>query len=109
MITSSNSLYRGAVMPNQVHGVLLSRHVRVPSCPGVPNRTYDCEYSQPFRHIQYNLIAIRRPIATLQCSCAGASPGACSDVASRMDTRRRFGPPHQQEAQQGIALLADVS
>jgi hypothetical protein len=25
----------------------------------------DCEYAQPFRHIQYNLIASRRPMATL--------------------------------------------
>jgi hypothetical protein len=29
--------------------------------------------------------------------------------AVRMDTRRRLGRLHQQEAQQGIALLADVS
>src|SRR5215510_3884080 len=37
----------------------------VPSCPAYEPRLPDCEYSQPFRHIQYNWIAIRRPIATL--------------------------------------------
>ena len=28
-------------------------------------RTNDCEYPQPFRHIQYNRTASLRPIATL--------------------------------------------
>jgi hypothetical protein len=37
----------------------------VPSCPAYEPHLTDCEYSQPLRHIQYNLIAIRRPIATL--------------------------------------------
>ena len=37
----------------------------IPSCPAYEPHLTDCEYSQPFRHIQYNLIAIRRPIATL--------------------------------------------
>ena len=37
----------------------------VPSCPTYEPHLPDCEYSQPFRHIQYNLIANRRPIATL--------------------------------------------
>ena len=37
----------------------------VPSCPAYePNSNFG-EYSHPFRHIQYNRIASRRPIATL--------------------------------------------
>jgi hypothetical protein len=30
----------------------------VPSCPAYEPHLTDCEYSQPFRHIQNNLIAI---------------------------------------------------
>jgi hypothetical protein len=37
----------------------------VPSCPAYGPNSNDCEYSHPFRHIQYNRIAILRPIATL--------------------------------------------
>jgi hypothetical protein len=37
----------------------------VPSCPAYEPHLPDCEYAQPFRHIQYNLIASRRPMATL--------------------------------------------
>ena len=37
----------------------------VPSCPAYEPNSNDGEYSQPFRHIQYNRIANRRPIATL--------------------------------------------
>jgi hypothetical protein len=37
----------------------------VPSCPTYEPNSNDGEYSQPFRHIQYNRTAKRRPIATL--------------------------------------------
>jgi len=37
----------------------------VPSCPAYEPNSKDCEYSQPFRHIQYNRIASLRPMATL--------------------------------------------
>ncbi len=37
----------------------------VPSCPAYEPNSNDCEYSQPFRHIQYNRTASLRPIATL--------------------------------------------
>ena len=37
----------------------------VPSCPTYEPNSNDCEYSHPFRHIQYNRIASLRPIATL--------------------------------------------
>src|SRR6266849_8831516 len=37
----------------------------VPSCPAYELNSKDCEYSQPFRHIQYKRTASRRPIATL--------------------------------------------
>jgi len=37
----------------------------VPGCPTYEPNSNDGEYSQPFRHIQYNRIAILRPIATL--------------------------------------------
>jgi hypothetical protein len=37
----------------------------VPSCPAYGPNSNDCEYSQPFRHIQYKRTANRRPIATL--------------------------------------------
>ena len=35
------------------------------SCPACEPNSNDGEYSHPFRHIQYNRIPIRRPIATL--------------------------------------------
>jgi len=73
--------FAGSGMPNQVDGVLLH------TMSGTELSTYephsnDGEYSQPFRHIQYRRTARRRPIATWQCSCADASPGAGTDVAS---------------------------
>ena len=37
----------------------------VPSCPAYGPNSNDDEYSHPFRHIQYNRVASRRPIATL--------------------------------------------
>ncbi len=37
----------------------------VASCPAYEPNSNDCEYSHPFRHIQYNRIASLRPIATL--------------------------------------------
>ena len=37
----------------------------VPSCPAYEPNSKDCEYSQPFRHIQYNRTPSLRPIATL--------------------------------------------
>ena len=37
----------------------------VPSCPAYEPNSSDCEYSQPFRHIQYKRTASLRPIATL--------------------------------------------
>ena len=37
----------------------------IPSCPAYEPNSNDGEYSQPFRHIQYNRIASLRPIATL--------------------------------------------
>jgi len=37
----------------------------IPSCPAYEPNSNDCEYSQPFRHIQYNRIASLRPSATL--------------------------------------------
>jgi hypothetical protein len=38
---------------------------RLPSCPAYEPNSKDAEYSQPFRHIQYNRTASLRPIATL--------------------------------------------
>jgi hypothetical protein len=37
----------------------------VPSCPAYEPNSNDCEYSHPFRHIQYNRTASLRPMATL--------------------------------------------
>src|SRR6266852_6454020 len=37
----------------------------VPSSPAYEPNSTDCEYSHPFRDIQYNLIANLRPIPTL--------------------------------------------
>jgi hypothetical protein len=51
-------------MPNQVDDVLLHAMDGSELSRVEPHLT-DCEYSQPVRHIQYNLIASLRPIATL--------------------------------------------
>ena len=51
-------------MPNQVDDVLLHA-MDGTELSRVRTTLNGLEYSQPFRHIQYNLIAIRRPIATL--------------------------------------------
>src|SRR5271156_4369449 len=37
----------------------------IPSCPAYEPNSKDCEYSQPFRHIQYKRTPSFRPIATL--------------------------------------------
>ena len=37
----------------------------VPSCPTYEPNSKDCEYSQPFRHIQYKRTPSFRPMATL--------------------------------------------
>jgi hypothetical protein len=56
----------------------------VTSCPACEPNSTDCEYSQPFRHIQYNRTANLRPMATLailfsrriaRCGIDAASPG----------------------------------
>jgi hypothetical protein len=64
MITSSNSPFQGAGCPIMWTAFYFTP-CPVPSCPAYEPHLTDCEYSQPFRHIQYNSIAIRRPIATL--------------------------------------------
>jgi hypothetical protein len=67
-------------MPNQMDGVYFTPPV--PSCPAYEPNSIDGEYAQPFRHIQYRRTPNLCPIATLQCSCADASPDECIDVAS---------------------------
>ena len=51
-------------MPNQVDDALLHAMYESELSAYEPNSN-DGEYSQPFRHIQYNRIASLRPIATL--------------------------------------------
>jgi hypothetical protein len=70
-------------MLNQVDGVLL-HPCPVPSCPAYEPDSNDGEYSQPFRHIQYNRIASLRPIATLAMLL-------CRRIARCMYRRRQLG------------------
>jgi len=64
MITCSNSLLEGAGCPIKSTALYFTS-CPVPSCPAYEPNSNDCEYLQPFRHIQYNRTANRRPIATL--------------------------------------------
>src|SRR6267378_249347 len=96
-------------MPNQVHGVLL-------------HAMYDSELSHVRTALNGLRILAAIPPHPIQLNCHPAPQGYLGNalvpahrqalVATspvRMDTRRRLGRLHQQEAQQGIALLADVS
>jgi hypothetical protein len=56
----------------------------VPSCPAYEPNSNEGEYSQPFRHIQYNRIPILRPIATLAMLL-------CRRIARWMYRRRQCG------------------
>src|SRR6202034_615986 len=56
----------------------------VPSCPAYEPNSKDCEYSHPFRHIQYNRIASLRPIATLAMLL-------CRRIARWLYRRRQSG------------------
>jgi hypothetical protein len=64
MIISSNSPFEGAGCPIMWTAFYFTP-CPVPSCPAYEPNSNDGEYSQPFRHIQYNRIANLRPIATL--------------------------------------------
>jgi hypothetical protein len=87
-----------------------SRHFRFRAVPAYEPNSNDGEYSQPFRHIQYNRTASRRPIATLAMLFASTRRQVnVPTFPVRMNARRCLGCLHQQEAQQGIALLAHVS
>jgi len=81
----------------------------VPSFPAYEPNSNDCEYLIAIPHIQYKRTPSFRPSLPWQCSCADASPGACTDVATPdLASCCRLGGLHQQEAQQGVACLADV-
>jgi len=96
-------------MPNQVDGVLMH------TMSGTELSTYephsnDGEYSQPFRHIQYRRTAStpsHRHLGNALVPTHRQVQVPTSPV--RLDTRCCLGCLHQQEAQQGTALLADVS
>src|SRR6266403_5935879 len=108
MITSSNSLSRGSGIPNQVDDALLHAmsdtelsRVRtelyglrilpaIPPHPVQPNRQ-----PAPHRYLGNALVPTHRQV-NVPTSPVG------------MDTHRRLGRLHQQEAQQSVALLADV-
>src|SRR5215469_16250604 len=64
--------------------VCYSPPCRFSSCPAYEPNSNEGEYSQPFRHIQYNRIAILRPIATLAMLL-------CRRIARRMYRRRQCG------------------
>ena len=96
-------------MPNQVHGVLL-------------RAMYDSELSRVRTALNGLRILAAISPHPIQRNRHPAPQGYLGNalvpahrqalVATspvRMDTRRRLGRLHQQEAQQGIALLADVS
>ena len=97
-------------MPIQVDDVSTSRHVRFRAVPranrtrptaNIPNRSATSSTTEP---------RVFGPWPPWQCFFAGASPGACTDVASPDRTRAAAcAASHQQEAQQRVALLADVS
>ena len=63
MITSSNSLCRERDAQSLTQCSYFTPCL-IPSCPAYEPNSNDGEYSQPFRHIQYNRIASLRPIAT---------------------------------------------
>ena len=81
----------------------------VPSCPTYEPNSNDGEYSQPFRHIQYT----SEPPASAPSLPGNALVSAHRQVhvptsPLRIASCCRLGGRHQQETQQGIALLADV-
>src|SRR5882724_7499417 len=83
MITSSNSLLEGAGCPIKCTAFYFTP-CPVPSCPAYGPNSNDCEYPQPFRHIQYNRTASLRPIATLAILL-------CRRIARCMYRRRQSG------------------
>src|SRR6266852_7402599 len=76
----------------------------VPSCPAYEPNSNDCEYSLPFRHIQYKRTARRRPIATLAMLLWPTHRQVhVATSPLRIASCCRLGGLHQQEAQQGVA------
>ena len=108
MITNSNSLFRERDAHSSARRST-SRHVRYRAVPRT-NRTL--KTANTHNHSATSSTTeppVGAPSLPWQCSCVDASPGACTDVASPDVSRRCLGRLHQQEAQQGIALLADVT
>jgi hypothetical protein len=64
MISNSNSLCRERDAQPSAR-VFYFTPCPVPSCPAYEPNSSDCEYSQPFRHIQYNRTASFLAMATL--------------------------------------------
>ena len=64
MISNSNSLCRERDAQSKTAAFYFTPFL-VPSCPAYEPNSNAGEYSQPFRHIQYNRTASRRPIAIL--------------------------------------------
>src|SRR6516165_2958048 len=64
MISNSNSLRRERDAQSKTTALYFTPFL-VPSCPAYEPNSNDGEYSQLFRHIQYNRTASLRPIATL--------------------------------------------
>jgi len=94
-------------MPNQVHGVLLHAMYDSRAVPRNEPHLTDCEYSQPFRHIQYNLIAIRRPMATLAMLLCRRIAGEHTGVSSPAGYALLLGllPPNKKRNKELPCLL----
>src|SRR5262250_428105 len=82
LISNSNSLCRER--DAQSVGRRLLHAITGFELPRVRTESNDDEYSQPFRHIQYNRTASRRPIATLAMLL-------CRRIARCMYRRRQCG------------------
>jgi hypothetical protein len=94
-------------MPNQVHGAFNSRHVRLRALPRCEPNSIDCEYSRPFRHIQYNRTPSSAPMATLAMLFPGASPGAHTDAASADHSAPRSAPSFRAFGRQATKVYSD--
>src|SRR6516164_9892888 len=83
MISNSNSLCRERDAQSKPRRPYFTPFL-VSSCPAYEPNSTDGEYSQPFRHIQYNRTASRRPMATLAMLL-------CRRIARCMYRRRQCG------------------
>jgi hypothetical protein len=76
MMSRKTTPFAGSGMPNQVDDAL-GHAMSGTELSHVRTDSNDCEYSQPFRHIQYNRTDSLRPIATLAMLLCRRIPVSC--------------------------------